>query len=56
MINHGFFRYSETVKNAGIIFASIVNFSEMYDESYLGGKECLRVLNELVSGFIWLFN
>ncbi|KAK9508596.1 hypothetical protein O3M35_006123 [Rhynocoris fuscipes] len=44
-------RYSEDVKNAGIIFASIVNFGEMYDESYLEGRECLRVLNELVSDF-----
>ncbi|XP_075211579.1 adenylyl cyclase 13E [Lycorma delicatula] len=49
-------RYSETVKNAGIIFASIVNFSDMYDESYLGGRECLRVLNELVSDFDELLN
>ncbi|XP_046674211.1 adenylate cyclase type 9-like isoform X2 [Homalodisca vitripennis] len=44
-------KYSENVRNAGIIFASIINFSEMYDESYLGGRECLRVLNELVSDF-----
>ncbi|RZF44283.1 hypothetical protein LSTR_LSTR006833 [Laodelphax striatellus] len=44
-------RYSENVENAGIVFASIVNFSEMYDESYLGGRECLRVLNELISDF-----
>lgn len=44
-------KYSENVKNAGIIFASIINFQDMYDESYLGGKECLRVLNELVSDF-----
>ncbi|XP_073997992.1 adenylyl cyclase 13E isoform X2 [Rhodnius prolixus] len=44
-------RYSEDVKNAGIIFASIVNFGDMYDESYLEGRECLRVLNELVSDF-----
>ncbi|XP_054266765.1 adenylate cyclase type 9 isoform X2 [Macrosteles quadrilineatus] len=44
-------KYSENVHNAGIIFASIINFSEMYDESYLGGRECLRVLNELMSDF-----
>lgn len=31
-------------------FAGIVNFNEMYDESYLGGKEYLRVLNELIGG------
>ncbi|XP_018327367.1 adenylate cyclase type 9 isoform X2 [Agrilus planipennis] len=44
-------KYSENVKNAAIIFASIVNFNEMYDESYLGGKEFLRVLNELIGDF-----
>lgn len=42
------FRYSEDVKDAGILFASIVNFSELYDESFMEGRECLRVLNELV--------
>ncbi|XP_077558647.1 adenylyl cyclase 13E isoform X2 [Haemaphysalis longicornis] len=44
-------KYSENHRDAGIIFASIVNFHEMYDESYEGGKEYLRVLNELVGDF-----
>jgi adenylate cyclase 9 len=44
-------KYSENFKDVGIIFASIVNFNEMYDESYLGGKEYLRVLNELIADF-----
>ncbi|KAF5308267.1 hypothetical protein FQR65_LT06260 [Abscondita terminalis] len=44
-------KYSENFKDAAIIFASIVNFNEMYDESYLGGKEFLRVLNELIGDF-----
>lgn len=44
-------KYSENHRNVGIIFASIVNFNEMYDESYLGGKEYLRVLNELIGDF-----
>ncbi|XP_055626199.1 adenylate cyclase type 9 isoform X2 [Toxorhynchites rutilus septentrionalis] len=44
-------KYSENHRNIGIIFASIVNFNEMYDESYLGGKEYLRVLNELIGDF-----
>ena len=35
----------------GIVFASLVNFNELYDESYMGGKEYLRVLNELISDF-----
>lgn len=43
--------YSENHKEVGIIFASIVNFNEMYDESYLKGKEYLRVLNELIADF-----
>lgn len=44
-------KYSENHPAIGIIFASIVNFNEMYDESYLGGKEYLRVLNELMGDF-----
>lgn len=44
-------KYSENHHNIAIIFASIVNFNEMYDESYLGGKEFLRVLNELIGDF-----
>ncbi|XP_078046185.1 adenylyl cyclase 13E isoform X2 [Augochlora pura] len=44
-------KYSQNHKTVGIIFASIVNFNELYDESYLGGKEYLRVLNELISDF-----
>ncbi|XP_055913952.1 adenylate cyclase type 9 isoform X5 [Eupeodes corollae] len=44
-------KYSENHRNVAIIFASIVNFNEMYDESYLGGKEYLRVLNELIGDF-----
>ena len=43
--------YSENHREVGIIFASIVNFNELYDESYMGGKEYLRVLNELISDF-----
>lgn len=43
-------KYSKNHQDVGIVFASIVNFNEMYDESYLGGKEYLRVLNELIGG------
>ena len=43
--------YSENHREVGIIFASIVNFNELYDEDYMGGREYLRVLNELVSDF-----
>ncbi|CAG9563562.1 unnamed protein product [Danaus chrysippus] len=44
-------KYSENHRDVAIIFASIVNFNEMYDESYLKGKEYLRVLNELIADF-----
>lgn len=44
-------KYSKNYHDAGIVFASIINFNEMYDESYLGGKEYLRVLNELIGDF-----
>ncbi|XP_023231469.1 deoxyuridine 5'-triphosphate nucleotidohydrolase, mitochondrial-like [Centruroides sculpturatus] len=42
-------KYSENHKNADIMFASIVNFHEMYDESFEGGKEYPHALNELAS-------
>nr|XP_039265323.1 adenylate cyclase type 9-like isoform X1 [Styela clava] len=40
--------YSKNHENVGVIFASIINFNEFYEESYAGGKECIRVLNELI--------
>ncbi|XP_048105018.1 adenylate cyclase type 9 [Alosa alosa] len=43
--------YSKNHDNVGVIFGSIVNFSEFYEESYEGGKECYRVLNELIGDF-----
>ncbi|XP_014255451.1 adenylate cyclase type 9-like isoform X1 [Cimex lectularius] len=43
--------YSEDVKDVGVMFASIINFGDLYDESYMAGKEYLRILNELVSDF-----
>lgn len=44
-------KYSKNHKDVGVIFAAIVNFNELYDESYEGGREFLRVLNELVSDY-----
>ncbi|CAK9291539.1 unnamed protein product [Gordionus sp. m RMFG-2023] len=44
-------KYSRNHKQVGIIFATIVNFNELYDESFEGGKECLRVLNEVIGDF-----
>ena len=43
--------YSRNYDNVGVIFASIVNFSDFYEENFEGGKECIRVLNELVGDF-----
>ncbi|XP_017664292.1 PREDICTED: adenylate cyclase type 9 isoform X2 [Lepidothrix coronata] len=43
--------YSKNHDSGGVIFASIVNFSEFYEENYQGGKECYRVLNELIGDF-----
>ena len=34
-----------------VLFASVVNWSDMYEESYLQGREFLRVLNELMGDF-----
>ncbi|XP_052281926.1 adenylate cyclase type 9-like isoform X2 [Dreissena polymorpha] len=44
-------KYSKNHKDVGVIFAAIVNFNDIYDESYEGGREFLRVLNELVSDY-----
>lgn len=43
--------YSRNYENVGVIFASIVNFSDFYEENFEGGKECIRVLNELVGDY-----
>uniref|UniRef100_A0A8C5P4U5 Adenylate cyclase type 9 n=1 Tax=Jaculus jaculus TaxID=51337 RepID=A0A8C5P4U5_JACJA len=43
--------YSKNHDSGGVIFASVVNFSEFYEENYEGGKECYRVLNELIGDF-----
>ncbi|OWF41887.1 adenylate cyclase type 9-like [Mizuhopecten yessoensis] len=47
----GVTKYSKNHKDVGVIFATLVNFNEFYDEAYQGGKEYLRVLNELVSDY-----
>ncbi|XP_037363597.1 adenylate cyclase type 9 [Talpa occidentalis] len=43
--------YSKNHDCGAVIFASVVNFSEFYEENYEGGKECYRVLNELIGDF-----
>ena len=42
---------SVNFERVGVIFASIVNFTEFYSEKYEHGRECIRVLNELISDF-----
>ncbi|XP_029648845.1 adenylate cyclase type 9-like [Octopus sinensis] len=44
-------RYSKNHQYIGVIFAGLVNFNELYEESYQGGREMLRVLNELVGDY-----
>ncbi|VDK34642.1 unnamed protein product [Taenia asiatica] len=44
-------KYSQHVTDAAVMFASIANFSEFYDEQYQGGQEMLRVLNEIFADF-----
>ncbi|KAF8571918.1 hypothetical protein P879_00741 [Paragonimus westermani] len=44
-------KYSRHIEDAGVVFATISNFSEFYDEQYQGGQEMLRVLNEIFADF-----
>jgi adenylate cyclase 9 len=49
-------KYCENHKDVGVIFASVTNFDHFYEQSFEGGKEYLRVLNELVGDFEELFD
>ena len=42
---------SRNYDNVGVLFATIVNFGEFYEENFAGGIECIRVLHELVADF-----
>ncbi|XP_072170733.1 adenylate cyclase type 9-like [Diadema setosum] len=44
-------KFSQNHENVAVIFCSIVNFNDFYEEAYEGGKECIRVLHELISDF-----
>ncbi|KAF6019764.1 hypothetical protein EB796_021992 [Bugula neritina] len=48
--------YSQSHKDVGVVFISITNFDDFYDESFEGGKEFLRVLNELFMDYEALFD
>jgi hypothetical protein len=41
--------YAQGRKNAGVLFASIPNFSsDFYSEDVNEGMECIRLLNEII--------
>lgn len=44
-------KYSENHLNTAVMFASITNWNEMYEENFEGGREFLRVLNEVIGDF-----
>lgn len=48
-------KYTKNCSNnfdiVGVLFATIVNFGEFYEENYEGGIECIRILHELVADF-----
>jgi len=52
---HIFFQelYSERYENVAVMFASIPNYKEFYDENDINkqGLECLRLLNEIICDF-----
>ena len=44
-------QYSMNYDCVGVLFVSLCNFSEFFEESYEGGRELLRVLNEISIDF-----
>ncbi|XP_033632435.1 adenylate cyclase type 9-like [Asterias rubens] len=44
-------KFSQNHEQVAVIFCSVVNFIDFYEEAYQGGKECIRVLHELISDF-----
>ncbi|RNA01756.1 adenylate cyclase type 2-like isoform X2 [Brachionus plicatilis] len=44
-------QYSMNYECVGVLFVSLCNFSEFFEESYEGGRELLRVLNEISIDF-----
>jgi len=43
--------FAEARANAGVLFASIPNFTEFYSEDVNEGVECIRLLNEIIVDF-----
>ncbi len=49
-------QYSKNHECVGVLFVSLCNFWEFFEESYEGGRELLRVLNEITIDFDRLFD
>ena len=49
-------QYSKNHECVGVLFVSLCNFWEFFEESYEGGRELLRVLNEITVDFDRLFD
>lgn len=49
-------QYSKNYECVGVLFVSLCNFSEFFEESYESGRELLRVLNEITVDFDRLFD
>ena len=43
--------FAERRSDAGVLFASIPNFTEFYSEDVNEGVECIRLLNEIIIDF-----
>ncbi|CAB3403497.1 unnamed protein product [Caenorhabditis bovis] len=44
-------KYSENHESTAVLFAAITNWNDMYEENFEGGREFLRVLNEVIGDF-----
>ncbi|MFH4976993.1 hypothetical protein AB6A40_003702 [Gnathostoma spinigerum] len=44
-------KYSENHSLTAVLFATITNWGDMYEETFEGGREFLRVLNEIIGDF-----
>ncbi|VDD91807.1 unnamed protein product [Enterobius vermicularis] len=44
-------KYSENHALTAVLFATITNWYDMYEETFEGGREFLRVLNEIIGDF-----
>uniref|UniRef100_A0A0K0F5Q4 adenylate cyclase n=1 Tax=Strongyloides venezuelensis TaxID=75913 RepID=A0A0K0F5Q4_STRVS len=44
-------KYSKNRSLVAVMFATITNWNEMYEETFEGGREFIRVLNEIIGDF-----